>query len=69
MKNRRHSKRFFLAAVACAAATCMTAGTASAQAQAPGAYPNKPIRFVVGFSAGNSIDSVARKNKKQTTNK
>src|SRR6218665_848 len=26
----------------------------------PQAYPSKPIRFVVGFSAGNSIDSVAR---------
>lgn len=69
MKNRRHSKRFFLAAVACAAATCMTAGTASAQAQAPGAYPNKPIRFVVGFSAGNSIDSVARIIAQHITNK
>jgi len=40
-----------------AAAACSAMGTASAQT--PG-YPGKPIRFVVGFSAGNSIDSVAR---------
>ena len=52
------TKRIFLSAIACAAATFVTMGTASAQ-QASG-YPNKPIRFVVGFSAGNSIDSVAR---------
>lgn len=49
------SKHFFLASMA--AAACMVASTASAQAQS---YPNKPIRFVVGFSAGSSIDTVAR---------
>lgn len=49
------SKHFFLATVA--AAACMVTGTASAQASS---YPNKPLRFVVGFSAGSSIDTVAR---------
>lgn len=32
-------------------------------------YPNKPIRFVVGFSAGSSIDSVARIIAQHITNK
>ena len=50
------TKRTFLAA---AAALMACAASAPAVAQAQG-YPNKPIRFVVGFSAGNSIDSVAR---------
>lgn len=31
-----------------------------AAAQAPGAYPNKPIRFIVGFPPGGSNDIVAR---------
>ena len=61
------TKRIFLSAIACAAATFVTMGTASAQ-QASG-YPNKPIRFVVGFSAGNSIDSVARIIAQHITNK
>ena len=61
------TKRIFLSAIACAAATFVTMGAASAQ-QASG-YPNKPIRFVVGFSAGNSIDSVARIIAQHITNK
>ncbi|MHA7601172.1 Bug family tripartite tricarboxylate transporter substrate binding protein [Alicycliphilus sp. T452] len=48
-------KRNFLAT----AAAALFAGLAGAPAMAQG-YPGKPIRFVVGFSAGNSIDSVAR---------
>ena len=50
-----NAKRTFLAAAVAALATGMVAMPAAAQG-----YPNKPIRFVVGFSAGNSIDSVAR---------
>lgn len=50
-----NAKRTFLAAAVAALATGMVAMPATAQG-----YPNKPIRFVVGFSAGNSIDSVAR---------
>lgn len=49
-------KRCSLATMAVLAA-CMAGVPAMAQTQG---YPNKPIRFVVGFSAGNSIDSVAR---------
>ena len=49
------SKRLSFAAAA--ATACMVTG--AAWAQAPG-YPGKPIRFVVGFSAGSSIDNVAR---------
>lgn len=40
------------------AACGLCAGAAQAQTTAP--YPNKPIRFVVGFSPGSSIDTVAR---------
>ena len=40
------------------AAALLVAGTGAALAQ--GAYPHKPIRFVVGFSPGSSIDTVAR---------
>ncbi|WP_226858206.1 Bug family tripartite tricarboxylate transporter substrate binding protein [Diaphorobacter aerolatus] len=61
------NKRFLLATVGCATALCMTAGAVQAQGQ--GAYPHKSIRFVVGFSAGNSIDSVARIIAQHITNK
>ena len=40
-----------------AAAALVLAGATSAFAQA---YPNKPIRFVVGFPAGSSIDVTSR---------
>lgn len=52
MKRSKHS---FLASVAVAAG--LVASTASAQTPV---YPSKPIRFVVGFSAGSAIDTVAR---------
>src|SRR6218665_996975 len=48
-------QRRSLAIVAAALLACAAAVPAMAQG-----YPSKPIRFVVGFSAGNSIDSVAR---------
>ncbi|WP_323745938.1 Bug family tripartite tricarboxylate transporter substrate binding protein [Diaphorobacter caeni] len=62
------TKRIFLTAIAGAATAFITMGSASAQ-QAGGGYPAKPIRFVVGFSAGNSIDSVARIIAQHITNK
>ncbi|MEO6016956.1 MAG: tripartite tricarboxylate transporter substrate binding protein [Polaromonas sp.] len=55
LKPRR---RFFIAA------TLLAAGTAvlplSALSQSPAAYPNRPIRFVVPYSAGGLPDTVAR---------
>src|SRR6218665_4167034 len=48
-------KRRALATGVAALLACAAAVPAMAQG-----YPRKPIRFVVGFSAGNSIDSVAR---------
>src|SRR6218665_4107939 len=48
-------QRRSLAIVAAALLACAAAVPAMAQG-----YPRKPSRFVVGFSAGNSIDSVAR---------
>ncbi|ALM81659.1 tripartite tricarboxylate transporter substrate binding protein [Bordetella sp. N] len=55
MKNK---KRLILGVCAAMVGLAgMAAKPANAQAAA---YPNKPIRFIVGFSVGNSIDSVAR---------
>jgi tripartite-type tricarboxylate transporter receptor subunit TctC len=41
------------------AAACMVPAAAFAQA-APGAFPAKPIRLVIGFSPGSNSDSLAR---------
>jgi tripartite-type tricarboxylate transporter receptor subunit TctC len=50
--NRRTLARAMLAAVAL--------GTAGAAALAQGAYPNKPVKIVVAFTAGGPTDVVAR---------
>lgn len=42
------------------AALTLLAGTQAVHAQAPGAYPNRPIRLVVGFPPGGSSDATAR---------
>lgn len=43
------------------AAACLVLATTLPQvAQAQSDYPNKPIRFLVGFAAGGSADAVAR---------
>ena len=51
----RTKRRFLVTAVGLVA--CVAGGSVRAETQG---YPTKPIRFVVGFSAGNSIDTVAR---------
>ena len=45
------------AALAATATLALFAGTSIASAQD---YPNRPIRFLVGFAAGGSSDIVAR---------
>ena len=40
------------------AALCATAGPQAARAQ--GAYPNKPLKLIVGFTSGGGIDFTAR---------
>jgi tripartite-type tricarboxylate transporter receptor subunit TctC len=42
------------------AALFLSAASASAQAQSPGAWPNKPITILMGFPAGSGVDVVAR---------
>jgi tripartite-type tricarboxylate transporter receptor subunit TctC len=49
-------KRMLAAAAAVSVAICGLTGTAAAQA----GYPTSPIRLVVPFTAGDSIDAVAR---------
>ena len=61
MKQRR---TLLLATVFLAAGTLAltspTKAQAQAQAQSPGAYPNKPIKFIVPYSPGGLPDTVAR---------
>ena len=42
------------------AALFLSAASASAQAQNPGDWPNKPITILMGFPAGSGVDVVAR---------
>lgn len=50
--------RSLVVALACSALG-LSAPAALSQAQ-PQAYPGKPVRFIVGYSAGGSVDIVAR---------
>lgn len=49
-------RRVLFMSLAALAATTLAAGAASAQ----GAYPNKPVRLIVPFAAGGSIDTATR---------
>lgn len=42
------------------ATAALTLGTSAAQAQSPAPWPSKPLRIVVGFSAGSITDNIAR---------
>ncbi|WP_181832691.1 tripartite tricarboxylate transporter substrate binding protein [Bosea caraganae] len=53
----KHSLRLLIAAPFCAFA--MT-GAAAEAAKCPSGFPDKPIRFVVGFAAGGGTDVIAR---------
>src|SRR4051812_11197995 len=58
--NTRTSRSFSKVLLALAAVATLTAVPAvQAQAQAQ-AYPSRPIRLLVGYSAGGGIDAVAR---------
>lgn len=51
--NRQH----FLRAAAAAAALALTTGAAQAQAQA---WPTKPVKFIIPFPPGGTLDTVGR---------
>ena len=53
----RYAKQIGMRAVACLSLAALAAASAGAYAQK---YPTKPIRLVVGFSAGGSADASAR---------
>jgi tripartite-type tricarboxylate transporter receptor subunit TctC len=54
--NQPKSRRVVMMTVACLAMTLAIPPVAHAQAN----YPNRPIRFLVGFAPGGSADAVAR---------
>jgi tripartite-type tricarboxylate transporter receptor subunit TctC len=51
------------------AAMLLGAGTSVAQGESPGSYPSKPVRVVIGFSAGGSTDILMRKLAEKLTEK